>query len=83
MLKLGIDPEYGTYQKPVNAGWRRNQMVRCPSKNFNKPKSFKLEKIKCTNLYKPYNVKFANRIYNKLYIKDTIIFKDNHDYVDD
>ena len=82
-MKLFIDPDYGTYQKTVNAGCRRNQMVRCPSKNFNKPKSFKLRRFKCTNIYKPYNDKFANRIYNKLYIKDTLKFKNNHDYVDD
>lgn len=74
MFKLCIDQDYGTKLKTGNTGrhGRRKQKFRCPSKNFNKPKSFKLRSIKSTNLYKPYNNKFANRIYNNLYIKSSL-----------
>ena len=44
-----------------------------PKKNFNKPSSFKLTRIKNINLLKPYNQKYAKRVYNNLYFKNTIL----------
>jgi len=76
IFKLFIDEDYRRSLK-TGRPRRRNQQFRCPYKNFNKPRSFKLRSIMNTNLNKPYNEKFAKRMYNNLYIRNALKCMDN------
>lgn len=73
MQLFKINQEYGRY-------CRRNKTFRCPSKNFNKPTSFKLRRIPCENTYKPYNAKYANRMYNSIFIKASLKYDNDDDF---